>query len=212
MFVQFYGQDPQHIETKIIPEAIEKISDSFYFIIIRTSEDEGDDLIIVAKEGSYVIGEGERKLTINVPEDGVYAIRMDFPNEVLVYVDSIKNVALESYVHTIDKKFIPKVVSDTVSNAISSEITLKNHDTKVFMTQTSSIDITLPAPELGVDYSTSVIFKAGENFNLVEHAPDGYNIVYGADITWKAGNIYKLVYDCLWIGGVISASVYETTI
>lgn len=89
--------------------------------------------------------------------------------------------------------------TDTITTTTSSTITLTPHNTTVVTNTPTSLDVTLAAPAVGVDFLCGLNFKAGAAFTLTETAPTGYAIVWEDEPAWTAGNVYEIIYRCLWL-------------
>ena len=104
-----------------------------------------------------------------------------------------------------------------ITTTAETSVTLTHRSTTVITGAPTALTVSLSAPVSGKDYLTGLIFKAGESFTLTETAPEGYSIVWSDTPGWTAGNVYEVIYRCLWIADgngkvMISAKFSEVTV
>ena len=101
--------------------------------------------------------------------------------------------------------------SGTVTDFNASNVQMRNGDTKRHTGQPTTLTVTFEAPVAGTDYIACLIFKAGNGFAFHDTAPSGYTIEWADEPTWTAGNVYEIIYRCLWVDNVIAAKWAEVT-
>lgn len=101
-------------------------------------------------------------------------------------------------------------LGDVVDYTSLSTVGLENRKTTVISGGPSSVSVTLPEPQQGVDYICGLIFRAGANFTTYSHTPPtDYNIQWQDTPTWTAGKVYEIFYRCLWVNNLIIAKYTE---
>lgn len=111
---------------------------------------------------------------------------------------------------------LPMSYKETLRTTEDSNVVLKPQSTVVVSDTHPSLAVSFETPIEGSDCIYGLIFKAGGNFSLLEETPDGFTVAWDSENTWTEGNIYEVLYRCLWLTDsndniVISAKVSEVS-
>lgn len=102
---------------------------------------------------------------------------------------------------------------ETATETDEAVISLTAGNTSVAAGTPTSIDVTLPEPEEGMDTLCGVSFRAGADFTFSDSAPEGYTVFWEDEPVWIENAVYSVLYRCLWIpnsdGDVIIAALWH---